>query len=376
MDLLIFFVIIVLAALIIDIGIPMLAESDLFFTTLREGTGKFIEAGEDVKMAIFNVPGWSYNMEKDLLEPSEGNDPDLGFIHRRYGVVWIGLPWIVNVKEWQQSWARPELENSTLTMKTHNAVTVKELFAVSMVGLVLENLETKDDWKATVPIGIQLRAIKPRYLVYTLNGKYLVNPLQTISGALADFINQRTYEELKSVKKHAFKEDALTAPNAPQKGPDLPKESLREYILSLNSEIFKSNTGLEIIDIFYEGFELSNDQAEAVRQKSLAREKKLADIEKAAGEKALAAVPFDVQNKAYKDLIKMSDGASSNAVSILLAQLQSKATENATTVVYGIPPGTLLPIPTNNTPTEVTPTQPTAPANPPNPQAAPRTNPS
>ncbi len=306
--------------------VTALADQDILFSYRPEGRVKYLMNGANLVRMIYSIPGKRI-LQKDSLTingskinpdtqrpwrigdvvPLTDNKEDVqaNIIESLLGVYWIGISprrILTYTFDW---WRQERPEDKAMTEKEPGGYEVvsKKYHIVHRVAktqyheyqfiypILAENVETSEQPQVTIKGTITVETRNAYIPVMNLNGKWFEQVKSAAIGAINDYVNQKTLEEIRIEKKGKN--------NSP----------LEEAVLLVNEgdEGLIATTGMAIVSFNFEALEVTKTEVEEAAEKE-----KLAKL-------TAKAVKATADGEAYR--ITKTGVAEGRAVRAILSQV-------------------------------------------------------
>lgn len=195
-----------------------LAEGNVLFTHVKEGTAKAVMVGGDFSHFVMALRGYHVNdpntawydesvPDYEIVKNERGKKYEgQGLLARKFGLRYVGIPPFYSIKKYHFDWTEPR---GGKPWERHEDTEVIYVTSFPYI-LKLPAAETADRIAVTVEFQVSVRVVNPyRALFDTENWLELVSG--AIMGAARNYVGQRGYTELVSEYKAA--KDAGTSPS-------------------------------------------------------------------------------------------------------------------------------------------------------------------
>lgn len=220
-------IVVVIAVLILlPVAVYHSARTNKQFTFVRTGEGKFVVSGEGFDRFLMDAPGYAYEPAQDEIIQLQGPPQQSGvrqsinqnrweWVRRFAGIYYVSLIYpIRKIHTWKFEWDKQTKEASknadSDTAESYRIVHrneyVDSLFIEFPYPLHSHNLELKGGGSVDIKGRFVLRIIKPRYLVFTLNGTWYPAAMNALAAKKADFAKNRTLQDMFDPDKTNAKE--------------------------------------------------------------------------------------------------------------------------------------------------------------------------
>ncbi len=196
-----------------------IAQEDILFTTVKEGTSKIIMQGKSFKRAIMAFAGYHLNdpskywydplyADLEVLYHGEKNGSkydDRPWILKSLGLYWVGWPWANSVYvyafEWNETYTDEEGKEKVLPRsKSTDFIYISDF----VYAIVTESAETKD-LLPTDELTLITVAIRNPYHALFSGENWMRRVTAAVNRRARNFVGERSYRDLISVT-----EDDLT----------------------------------------------------------------------------------------------------------------------------------------------------------------------
>lgn len=253
-----YFLSVVLMVVSVIVSIYLLAEVNLFFTIVAEGTAKVVKKFGKFERCLISYHGHHLSKDGDVTKDEDKNRPLFG------GLRWVGIPFIYSVHEYRFTWTSLEqvktsdggTEDKMVTADEYlDYILVQEDVYVSKV----EKVETAELVPVDVVLLLTVAVKNPRKALFDVQ-HWLEATQNQIRPTVREFVGTKKYEVL--IKEKAAAGDAISEST----------KATRERILL--------EYGAEIITIQVYTIEPSRDTAKGIDFVELATKKYAAEREK------------------------------------------------------------------------------------------------
>jgi len=221
--------VIIAVLFVLPVVIYNMARADKQFTFLKTGEIKFIVSGETFARLIMDVSGFSYDESKDeIIEkigPLSGNwfrrllrSSRFPVLQAFAGVHYVSIFYpYMRIWDWVFEWDKQTREadktdtspqasivesgSAQAYRVVHRKEWVDSLFFEFTYPVRPRNLELKGGGSANVNSRFIVQIVKPRYLVFTLNGAWYPAMINSLEARIADFAKQMSIEDMYDLSK-------------------------------------------------------------------------------------------------------------------------------------------------------------------------------
>ncbi len=186
-----------------------LADGDVLFTTVREGTVKTVMKGNSFEHMVMSLRGYHLNMPGDrwydrnlpkweiVRNPANEECDSRSYITRKLGIYLVGVPYLRKVYSYHFEWNEMRLLDGQPEMWSRKEET--DFIQVTSFPYVMKltNAKTMDNLPVNVEYQITMRINNPyKALFDTENWMEVVTGI--INGAVRNFVGCKTFDELRS----------------------------------------------------------------------------------------------------------------------------------------------------------------------------------